>query len=119
MIIDKQRGFYLKIFKNGNGHLFFEPDTLKDINRALSEYYGDILPDCAEEEFEVEIKDCEDLEEARKEAHTEAISSSNPNSILNHIEHDNSQLDDIRLISSSGGDEPELERCNQTIDMFK
>jgi hypothetical protein len=43
------RGIRLKRFQNGNGHLFFEPDTLKDINRALAEFYGDVLADCAEE----------------------------------------------------------------------
>jgi hypothetical protein len=43
------RGVRLKRFRNGNAHLFFEPDTLKDINRALAEYYGDVLPDTSEE----------------------------------------------------------------------
>ena len=43
------RGVRLKRFQNGNGHLIFEPDTLKDINRALAEYYGDVLPDTTEE----------------------------------------------------------------------
>jgi 2-polyprenyl-3-methyl-5-hydroxy-6-metoxy-1,4-benzoquinol methylase len=46
---DKQthwnRGVWLKRFKNGNGHLFFDELTLVDINKALSEYYGDVLPD--------------------------------------------------------------------------
>lgn len=45
----KERGVKLRIFANGNGHLFFEPDTLKDINLALAEYYGDVLPDTSEE----------------------------------------------------------------------
>lgn len=40
------RGVWLKKFKNGNGHLFFDKETLKDINMALSEYYGDVLADC-------------------------------------------------------------------------
>ncbi len=40
------RGMELRLFRNGNGHLFFNKDTLKDINMALSEYYGDVLPDC-------------------------------------------------------------------------
>lgn len=40
------RGIWLKRFANGNGHLFFDKDTLKDINRALAEYYGEVLPDC-------------------------------------------------------------------------
>ena len=42
------RGVRLRRFSNGNGHLFFEPDTLKDINLALAEYYGDVLADCSE-----------------------------------------------------------------------
>lgn len=42
------RGVRLKRFANGNGHLFFEPGTLADINRALAEYYGDVLPDVDE-----------------------------------------------------------------------
>lgn len=40
------RGVWLKRFANGNGHLFFCPDTLRDINLALAEFYGDVLPDC-------------------------------------------------------------------------
>ena len=43
------RGVWLKRFQNGNGHLFFEPDTLRDINMALAEYYGEVLPDASEE----------------------------------------------------------------------
>ncbi len=43
------RGVRLRRFRNGNGHLFFEPDTLRDINMALAEYYGDVLPDAAGE----------------------------------------------------------------------
>ena len=43
------RGVRLRRFANGNGHLFFEPDALRDINRALAEYYGDVLADCSEE----------------------------------------------------------------------
>lgn len=43
------RGVWLKRFANGNGHLFFTPETLLDVNRALAEFYGDVLADCAEE----------------------------------------------------------------------
>jgi type I restriction-modification system DNA methylase subunit len=39
------RGVWLKRFKYGNGHLFFDETTLVDINKALAEYYGDVLPD--------------------------------------------------------------------------
>lgn len=42
------RGVWLKRFQNGNGHLFFSQKSLADINRALAEYYGDVLPDCHE-----------------------------------------------------------------------
>lgn len=43
------RGVWLKRFQNGNGHLFFDPDTMADVNRALAEYYGEVLPDCPDE----------------------------------------------------------------------
>ncbi|WP_202974118.1 DUF4942 domain-containing protein [Fimbriiglobus ruber] len=43
------RGVRLKRFANGNGHLFFEPDALRDINLALAEYYGEVLPDTSED----------------------------------------------------------------------
>jgi type I restriction-modification system DNA methylase subunit len=43
------RGVRLRRFSNGNGHLFFEPDALRDINLALAEYYGEVLADCSEE----------------------------------------------------------------------
>ena len=43
------RGIRLRRFKNKNAHMIFEPDTLKDINRALAEYYGDVLPDATDE----------------------------------------------------------------------
>jgi hypothetical protein len=46
------RGIRLRRFSNGNGHLFFEPDALRDINMALTEYYGEVLPDCSEEKPE-------------------------------------------------------------------
>jgi hypothetical protein len=39
------RGVRLRRFANGNGHLFFEEPTLRDINPALAEWYGDVLPD--------------------------------------------------------------------------
>jgi hypothetical protein len=44
------RGVRLRVFGNGNGHLFFEPNELKDINKALAEFYGDVLPDTPDEE---------------------------------------------------------------------
>lgn len=42
-------GMKLKIFKNGNGHLSFETDKLLSINKALAEFYGDVLPDAEDE----------------------------------------------------------------------
>ncbi|WP_418024896.1 DUF4942 domain-containing protein (plasmid) [Paracoccus sp. TD-10] len=44
------RGVWLKRFANGNGHLYFSPEALADINRALAEYYGDVLPDCPDDD---------------------------------------------------------------------
>lgn len=44
-----QRGVWLKRYANGNGHLYFDTKTLKDINKALAEYYGDVLADCSDD----------------------------------------------------------------------
>lgn len=43
------RGMTIRRFGNGNAHVFFAPDTLTDINRALAEFYGEVLPDAEEE----------------------------------------------------------------------
>lgn len=43
------RGVWLKRYQNGRGHLFFGQEALRDVNRALAEFYGDVLPDAAEE----------------------------------------------------------------------
>lgn len=43
------RGVRLKRFANGNGHLSFEKKELDDINKALAQYYGDVLVDCSED----------------------------------------------------------------------
>lgn len=39
------RDIWLRKFANGNGHLFFGPTSLLDINRGLAEFYGEALPD--------------------------------------------------------------------------
>lgn len=39
------RDVWLKRYANGNGHLYFGPDAQRDINMALAEFYGDVLPD--------------------------------------------------------------------------
>ena len=43
-------GGIVKIFQNGNAHLIFDKRGLLDINRALAEFYGDVLPDAPGEE---------------------------------------------------------------------
>lgn len=44
------RGLTIRKFSNGNAHVFFAPATLLDINRALAEFYGEVLPDAEEED---------------------------------------------------------------------
>lgn len=39
------RGIWVKGYMNGNAHVYFNKETLLDINRALSEFYGEVLPD--------------------------------------------------------------------------
>lgn len=46
------RGLTVRRFGNGNAHIIFAPETLLDINRALAEFYGDVLPDAEEEDAE-------------------------------------------------------------------
>ncbi|TXH55687.1 MAG: DUF4942 domain-containing protein [Desulfurellales bacterium] len=46
------RGGYMRLFQNGNAHLFFDAMALIDINRALAEFYGDVLPDSPEADAE-------------------------------------------------------------------
>ncbi|WP_065335030.1 DUF4942 domain-containing protein [Tritonibacter mobilis] len=41
-------GIEIRRFQNGNAHLFFDPETLREINLALAEFYGDTLPDSPE-----------------------------------------------------------------------
>ena len=36
-------------FKNGNAHVVFDKPTLREINLALAEFYGDVLPDAENE----------------------------------------------------------------------
>lgn len=43
------RGQKLRKFKNGNAHLFFDPEALRDINKGLAEFYGEVLPDVEDE----------------------------------------------------------------------
>lgn len=43
------RGMTIRTFGNGNAHVFFAPEMLKDINRALAEFYGEVLPDAEED----------------------------------------------------------------------
>lgn len=43
------RGMSIRKFGNGNAHVFFTPATLLDINRALAEFYGEVLPDAEPE----------------------------------------------------------------------
>lgn len=38
-------GGIIRVFKNDNAHLIFDAEGLKDINRALAEFYGEVLPD--------------------------------------------------------------------------
>lgn len=40
-----EEGLTLKRYMNGNAHVIFSPAMLLTINRALAEFYGEILPD--------------------------------------------------------------------------
>lgn len=42
-------GIVLRAFQNGNMHVLFDASTCRDINKALAEFYGEVLPDAEEE----------------------------------------------------------------------
>ena len=42
-------GGVIRVFKNDNAHIIFNKEALKDINRALAEFYGEVLPDAPQE----------------------------------------------------------------------
>jgi hypothetical protein len=42
------RGVTVKKYLNNNAHVMFDKASLRDINKALAEFYGNVLPDCAE-----------------------------------------------------------------------
>lgn len=44
------RGVTIRKFQNGNAHVIFDKSALLDINRALAEFYGEVLPDAEEED---------------------------------------------------------------------
>lgn len=46
------RGVTVRKFMNGNAHVFFDAQALRDINMALAEYYGDVLPDVSDDKPE-------------------------------------------------------------------
>lgn len=39
----------VRMFQNGNAHLIFDKDSLRDINMGLAEFYGEVLPDESDE----------------------------------------------------------------------
>ncbi len=44
-----REGITLRAFHNGNMHVLFSDETCRDINRALAEFYGDVLPDAEDD----------------------------------------------------------------------
>lgn len=44
------RGMIVRGFANGNAHVIFDKWTCIDINRALAEFYGDVLPDVTDDD---------------------------------------------------------------------
>lgn len=46
------RGMTVRRFANGNAHLIFDKWTCLDINRALAEFYGEVLPDAEDDDTE-------------------------------------------------------------------
>jgi len=48
-LVSPEPGLTMKGFKNGNAHLIFDQAAMFDINKALAEFYGEVLPDTPDE----------------------------------------------------------------------
>lgn len=48
-------GGTVKAYRNGNVHVIFDKQALLDINRALAEFYGEVLPDAEPEDAERDL----------------------------------------------------------------
>lgn len=46
------RGLTIRKFGNGNAHVYFDTDALHAVNRALAEFYGEVLPDAEPEDVQ-------------------------------------------------------------------
>lgn len=97
------RGAWLKKYQNGNGHLYFAPDTLADVNRALAEFYGDVLPDAP-------------TENTKRQAST-AVSKDlqyypTPSAVVDRIAHDLGNLSGKLVLEPSCG-------CGRIMDRMK
>lgn len=93
--LKETRGVWLKRFSNGNGHLFFAPQELRDINMGLAEYYGDVLPDASEDR------------PAQKQAST-AVSKDlqyypTPKAVVDRILDDLYRLEGMKVLEPSCG----------------
>lgn len=49
------RGVTIRKFQNGNAHIIFDRFALLDINRALAEFYGEVLPDAEEDDAKPQV----------------------------------------------------------------
>ena len=50
--VSPSRGLTIRAFANGNAHVFFDDLAQFDVNKALAEFYGDVLPDVDPEQPE-------------------------------------------------------------------
>lgn len=57
-----ERGLTVRRFQNGNAHVFFDKWALLDINRALAEFYGEVLPDAVDREASSRTDVAKDLQ---------------------------------------------------------
>jgi hypothetical protein len=100
------RGVWLKRFGNGNGHLFFGPEALLDVNRALAEFYGDVLADCPDD----------DAERPAQRAST-AVSKDlqyypTPNAVVRRVVADLGRVEGLRVLEPSCG-------CGRFLDALR
>lgn len=92
-------GGELRVFKNGNAHVHFDKPTLAEINRALAEFYGDVLPDAPREDDDPERAILRSREVSKDLAYYPT-----PRAVIDHILRDVRWQDVETVLEPSCGD---------------
>ena len=92
--IERHDGLFLTLFKNGNGHVKFGKRTLVEINKALAQYYGEVLPD---------VDDKPDKKQASKNVSKDLQYYPTPKKVADRLVHEIGHVEGLKVLEPSCG----------------